>query len=116
MDWFGKLIGTFAGAQVSLDFTEGVTLVIEWTDTGNIDRRMLMRGLAYVLGGYGTVTARSGRYQWRSRIPYDDVLDGRLVELIDLLIDIRVNHPRMVQLPLALSEAEAQTLEKALNG
>lgn len=49
-------------------------------------------------------------------VRHDRELDDGVVELIDLLIDIRYSHPTMVQLQLALGEEERQELAEAVGG
>ena len=39
-------------------------------------------------------------------VPHSPELDGHLVQLIDLLVELRWAHPRLVQLELVLSTAE----------
>jgi hypothetical protein len=44
-------------------------------------------------------------------IPHTDQVDGRLQQLVEVLISVRYAHPTLVQLHLALSEAEGAELE-----
>lgn len=76
---------------------------------------LAVHGLVHALGGAGTIQRRAGGWM-QAEVVYDDDLDDRLVGLIDLLIDMRMEHPTMVQLPLQLSERESEEMEAALNG
>jgi len=76
-----------------------------------------------VIGGMGLVNVLSaglscqletGRIWMRATIQYTDEVDRRIIELIDALIDVRVLHPTMMQLPLALEDEEAIELVEAL--
>lgn len=49
-------------------------------------------------------------------VPHTDAVDDFLWQLIDGLIDIRVQHPTMMQLPLRLTVEEAQQLQEMLGG
>lgn len=97
----GFLYGAEVGVQPTLD---GQDILIEHGDLG--------QRLACLLAcGKAAIARREDGTYWR--IAHNRQVDGLLVELIDLLISIRYAHPTLVQLELALDEAERMTLEPA---
>lgn len=111
-----KRIGTFAGSGISLDFTDGVKLVIEWPFHPIRPDVLAINGLVDALGGMTYVQRNGMSDLMRAEIPYNEALDQRLMELVDLFVAIRYAHPRMVQLPLALSEDEEEELTEVMGG
>lgn len=109
-----RIIGTFDGAQVEIDYREQPVLVIRCLMNSVLCDYLVISGLVQMLGGLGLVH-RNGQ-EMRAEIPYDGALDERIVALIDLLCDLRYAHPTMVQLPLALNEVEAREMAEVLGG
>jgi len=105
-----KPIGTFAGAEIALDYTDGVTIVLRWR-LGDANQAVI-RGLGEVLGGFAWISSEG--MEGRAEIRYSDGLDRRLVALTDLLIAVRYGHPKMMQLPLALTDEEAQQVAEVM--
>lgn len=103
-------VDEFAGAQVWLCCDDDVRIVLEWRP-GKGDQ-VAICGLGEVLGGFARLSVED--HVCRAEISYIEALDQRLRDLIDLLISLRYAHPRMVQLPLALTEEEAKELEGIL--
>ena len=71
-------------------------------------------GLVNLLAAGQPCGLQTGRRWVRAEVQHTDEVDRRIMDLIDVLIDIRVLHPTMVQLPLALGEVEAVKLAEAL--
>ena len=59
---------------------------------------------------------QDGETRTFAAVPHTVEVDRFLIDLIDALIDVRVQHPTMLQLPLALTEEEAAELARVLNG
>ena len=90
----GHLDGIEVGVQPTLDGQD------IWIEHNNIGQR-----LACLLAmGHTDIVGREGAYFWRTA--HSQQVDDLMVELIDLLISIRYAHPTLVQLELALDEAE----------
>ena len=97
----GLLDSTEVGVQPTLD---GQDILIRHGDLG--------QRLACLLAfGQADIVRREEATYWR--IAHNRRVDDLLVELIDLLISIRYAHPTLVQLELALDEAEGMILEPA---
>ena len=95
----GHLDGIEVGVQPTLDGQD------IWIEHSNIGQR-----LACLLAmGQTDIVRREGAYFWR--IAHNRQVDDLIVELIDLLISIRYTHPTLVQLELALDEAEGMIPE-----
>lgn len=105
-----KSIGELFGAQVEMDYSDGVRIVFRWR-LGDADQAALA-GLGQALGGFARLSCDGD--QGIAEIVYTDGLDRRLMALVDLMITMRYAHPRMVQLPLALTDEEAAELEGIL--
>jgi hypothetical protein len=95
----GLLDGVEVGIQPTLD---GQDILIRHSDLG--------QRLACLLAfGHADIIRQQEAYYWR--IVHNRQVDGLLVELIDLMISIRYAHPTLVQLELALDEAEGMIPE-----
>lgn len=103
-------VDTYAGAQIWVRCSDDVRIVLEWRP-GEADQAAI-RGLGEALGGFYRMGYEDGIC--RAEICYTEDLDVRLRHLIDILIALRYAHPRMVQLPLALSEEERTEFEEIL--
>ena len=80
----------------------GQDILVEATPLG----RRLARLLA-AMHGAGEPEAQQVDGRPVLAVPHSPELDRHLVQLIDLLIELRWAHPRLVQLEMDLGEAEA---------
>jgi len=97
----GLLDGTEVGVQSTLD---GQDILIQHGDRGQ-------RFACLLTCAKADIVRREEATYWR--IAHNRQVDDLIVELIDLLISIRYAHPTLVQLELALDEAERMPLEPA---
>ena len=97
----GCLDGTEVGVQPTL---RGQDILIQHSNLGQ-------RLTSLLASGQADIVRRDKATYWR--IVHDGQVDGLLVELIDLLISLRYAHPALVQMELALDEAEGMILEPA---
>lgn len=105
-----KPIGKLFGARVEMTYGDDIRIVLRWR-LGEANQAALA-GLGQALGGFARMSASNG--EGVAEIIYDGQLDRRLMTLIDLLISVRYAHPRMVQLPLALTDDEARELAEVM--
>jgi hypothetical protein len=98
-----------------LDHTDGARILLRWQRPhATLADLTAIRGLADALGGFTHLSHHPPYFE--AELRYTDSLDARLVRLADLLVAIRYAHPRMVQLPLSLTDGEAHTLAEAVHG
>lgn len=71
-------------------------------------------GLVNLLAAGKSCKLEAGRKWMRAEVQHTDEVDQRVMQLIDVLIDIRVLHPKVMQLPLELGEGEAVKLVEVL--
>ena len=95
------LAGTWLAVRHHADGL-GQDILVEATPLG----RPLARLLA-AMHGAGEPEAQPVEGRPVLAVPHSPVLDGHLVQLIDLLIELRWAHPRLVQLEMDLGETEA---------
>jgi hypothetical protein len=101
---------------------DGAELVVRIAGEGQeilVEQGVSTRGdlLARLLAGDEPVReGRSGDGRRWAVVFHSKGVDEFLYRVIDRLIDIRVVHPTMVQLPLALTEEEAAELKAVLGG
>jgi len=107
-------IGELFGASFWMRYEDPPVIVVRWRMRQENGDALAVHGLVHALGGSGTIQRRSDGWM-QAEIVYNEDLDHTLVDLIDLLITIRYMHPRMVQLPLNLTEEDARELERILN-
>jgi len=104
-----RVVGQIAGADVALGWREGHQVVlVAWPGLLEVPRPLIgaplpLVGLVQLLGGGRYVQDDAG--SWWAEIVHTEELDRLLVELVDLFAEIRVSHPRMVQLPLRLEDS-----------
>lgn len=110
-----KPIGQLFGASFWMRYEDPPVIVVRWRMRQENGDALAIHGLVHALGGAGTIQRRPDGWM-QAEIVYDGDFDNTIVELIDLLIDLRMEHPTMVQLPLQLSETERENMEAALNG
>ena len=108
-----KPIGEWKGAGLWMRYEEPAVVVVRWRMRRENGDALAIHGLVHALGGAGEIRRRDDGWM-EAEIVYNDALDDHLVELIDVLIALRYSHPRMVQLPLALSDAEAGRLAEVM--
>lgn len=108
-----KAVGELFGTSFWMRYSDPPVIVVRWRMSQQDGDALAVHGLVHALGGAGTIQRREDGWM-QAEIPYKDVLDHTLMELIDLLITIRYMHPRMVQLPLNLTEEDARELERIL--
>jgi len=106
-----ELAGCLDAGENRVQFTdEGQDILFE--DVGRC------RLMAAVLG-VGTSPRQVGRSEGGRRwivVPHTREVDRIIYDLVDILIDIRMKHPTMVQLRLQLTEEEAREFEEIMNG
>ena len=113
-----KPIGQWKGAGLWMRYEEPAVVVVRWRmGRGRPDQddndALAIHGLVHALGGAGTIRRTDDGWM-EAEVVYDDELDAHLVELIDLLVGLRYSHPRMVQLPLDLTDSEAEKLAEVM--
>lgn len=96
-----RSVGRIGEVRVSVGQRDGQVVIAIWFRAGTLGGMALANLLA---GGGGVVTLRPEGQWMQADVVYDAGVDGRLVELVDLLTAVRYAHPTMVQLPLALEE------------
>jgi hypothetical protein len=108
-----KQLGRFAGADVIIEYDDPPRIVLRCNPSHPAADLQAIHALGDALGGFTRLSHHPPCYE--AELRYTDSLDARLVRLADLLVAIRYAHPRMVQLPLSLTDEEAHTLAEALN-
>ena len=115
-----KQIGTYAGIPISLDWRDGQQVIIFSIpcDLIGTSSWYAVHGLGNALGGDASTPVRSHRISngdVQIEIAHTDEIDQRIMNLIDLMITMRYDHPAMVQLSLRLDPTEAHKLEAVLS-
>ena len=100
-----RVIGQIAGCDIALDWRDGhQVILVAWHGVTQLPLPLV--GLVQLLGGARYVQDDAG--SWWAEIVHTEKLDRLLVALVDLFAEIRVSHPRMVQLPLLLDAREVE--------
>lgn len=110
-----RILGQFEGATVGVEWRDGHQRLVFSVPASlvGMPQGYAVHGLVQALGlGRGQPSAEPGATRWE--IVHDDEVDWRLLELIDLLIAFRFEHPTMIQLPLVLSDEETAELTRAI--
>jgi hypothetical protein len=108
------LVGYYEGARVEIEWRDGQQVVSVSTPMSMEawPARQYARALSEALGGSGWSSAPDRPGELCYEVVHDDAVDRRIVELVDLLVAIRYQHPRMMQLELALTPEEQEALDR----
>ncbi len=98
------------GVTVSVEWRNGEQVIVaEWP----VGETSGMTHLLSTVGGEMCKVQQSNGLM-RMELQHTQEVDRHIMDLTDLLIDIRVLHPTMVQLKLVLNEADGEELLRVL--
>lgn len=107
-----RIIGEFAGATICLEWRDGQQIIVFSIPLHLADmiQYHAVRGLADALSlGHSTIDAIHYP-DVRIEIPHTDEVDRRLLDLSDLVAEIRWSHPTMIQLGMVIPELEEEAV------
>jgi hypothetical protein len=104
------LAGYYEGARVEVEWRDGHQVIIVRVPRLQPMYQGMMAAALGELLGHGSVNP--GRDEIAYELEHDEAVDRRIVELVDLLVAIRYQHPRMMQLELALTPEEQEAISR----
>lgn len=112
-------VGVWDGMRVALVENASRLGEVYLELTGDVD---LVEAMATVLGGLGggergiQLQGLNAYGEIRLRMDYDEAVDMRIMQLIDMLITMRLSVPGLCQLTLRLTAEEAEEFDAVMSG